>query len=410
MPSPASHRPLHTIVAAATATATLIAGGLAATAASASGSRATPQRLVTVLNGADLQHSFTPVSGPGTVTETLSAPDDITRDGSNLFTAFQNGVGPQGQPSTSGNTDSTVVEFTATGHVLGQWDVTGKVDGLTADPDQHLMIATANEDANSSLYTISERSGAVRHYAYSIGPLLHNGGTDAISVFHDAILISASAPGTVGSLAALQASFPAAYRADLDPSSLTATLTPIYGDEATATVVTAGSPKGNAEALALTDPDSNAVVPNGSPRFAGDFELTSQADAEQIYTPDPLSDTPKLSVLNLTQGGQPQSVDDTAWATGRGTLVFTDNSNGTVDALSGAFSPGTAYVAVTPCGLASAPATCPAPGYPANFLGTLNLWSGAVTPVTLPDVGGVQAQPQGMLFVPAAAHGGHGNH
>jgi hypothetical protein len=28
-----------------------------------------------------------------------------------LFTAFQNGVGSQGEPSTDGNLDSTVVEF-----------------------------------------------------------------------------------------------------------------------------------------------------------------------------------------------------------------------------------------------------------------------------------------------------------
>ena len=35
--------------------------------------------------------------------------------------------------------------------------------------------------------------------------------------------------------------------------------------------------------LALTDPDSNEVVPWAAPRFGGAFMLTSQGDKEQIY-------------------------------------------------------------------------------------------------------------------------------
>lgn len=398
---PASrHRPRR-IAALATAGLTLIAVTLPATAAAAGVSRTAVQHLVTVLNGADLHHTFTPAGGSGSMTEALTKPDDIVRDGEHLFVAFQNGVGAQGEPSATGNTDSTVVEFTASGQVLGQWELTGKDDGLGIDTDHHLVIATVNEDANSSLYTISENRGTLRHYRYNIDPLPHNGGTDAVTVFHGSILISASAPGTVGTVSAPSASFPAAYRASLDPSSLTATLTPLFSDEATATVVNAGSGKSTQEALALVDPDSNALVPGVSPRFAGDFELTSQGDSEQIYTPDPLAVHPRLSVLNITQGGQLQSVDDTAWTTGHGTLYLTDSTHGTVDGLSGDFAPGAAYVVITPCGLNSAPSSCPAPGFPANSLGTLNLWTGAVTPVSLPTVGGVQPVPQGgLLFVP----------
>ena len=68
--------------------------------------------------------------------------------------AFQNGVGPQGQASATGNLDWTVVEFDGGGHVLGQWDLVGKCDGLTADPQTGEVIATINEDAHSSLYLI----------------------------------------------------------------------------------------------------------------------------------------------------------------------------------------------------------------------------------------------------------------
>ena len=48
-----------------------------------------------------------------------------------------------------------MVEFTTNGHVLAQWDVAGKTDGVTADPDTGTVIATVNEDANSSLYSIT---------------------------------------------------------------------------------------------------------------------------------------------------------------------------------------------------------------------------------------------------------------
>ena len=54
------------------------------------------------------------------------------------------------------------------------------------------------------------------------------------------------------------------------------------------------------------------AVPWGAPRFAGDFELTSQADKQQIYE-QMHGGAVRLLVLNLSQ-----SVDDTAWATGNG--------------------------------------------------------------------------------------------
>lgn len=84
----------------------------------------------------------------------LSDPDDTTQLGADLFVGFRNGVGPQGQPSPDGNRDSTIEEMTITGEWVGQWDVVGKADGVTADPALSDVIATVNEDANSDLYTI----------------------------------------------------------------------------------------------------------------------------------------------------------------------------------------------------------------------------------------------------------------
>jgi hypothetical protein len=54
------------------------------------------------------------------------------------------------------------------------------------------------------------------------------------------------------------------------------------------------------------------------------------------------------------------------------------------------------FVAVTPCDANGAPATCPAPGFPPNYLGQLNMDTRKITPVSLH---GPSLEPQGMIFV-----------
>jgi hypothetical protein len=193
--------------------------------------------------------------------EPVSNPDDITDLAGHIFVCFQNGIGPQGQPSATGNKDSTIVEFDRHGGVVNQWDIVGKCDGFSADPWTHRLIATVNEDANSSLYTIDpRRGGSVVHYSYN-EPLPHNGGTDAISIYHGMILISASAPGTTGA-AAPQPAYPAVYRVVLDRATDVATVQPLFYDEGSATVANWGSTQsGTTVSLGLTDPDSSSVVP-----------------------------------------------------------------------------------------------------------------------------------------------------
>lgn len=350
-------------------------------------------RVTTVLSGQSLTHTFTTAAGTSGQ-EHPAFPDDITVLYGIFYVTFQNGVGPQGQASADGNRDSTIVAFTSQGRRVGQWDLRGKCDGLTADPWTGQVIATVNEDANSSLYTIdpdAQPGGQVQHYAYN-EPLPHKGGTDAISVYDGHLLISASAPGTTGA-AAPNAAYPAVYDVSLDEQAHVATVQPLFYDEALATTANSGVAAGNVVRLALTDPDSNEVVPDVSPRFRGDFMLTSQGDQEQIYVSRAGTRNQALSVLSLSQ-----SVDDTAWAaSSHGRLYATDTGGDTVDVVTGWFRPGTAFVAVTPCDSNSAPATCPAPpAYPANYLGVLNMSTGQIDPVT---VGGATLQPQGLLFV-----------
>ncbi|HEY5015363.1 MAG TPA: hypothetical protein VII59_01130, partial [Streptosporangiaceae bacterium] len=341
-----------------------------------------------ILFGDKLHHKFRLDGNGAWRSESLTSPDDITELGHHLFVTFQNGVGPQGTPSTDGNTDSTLVEFTLGGRWVNQWDVVGKCDGLTADPAIGAVIATVNEDAHSSLYAITVATGRLQHYRYS-EPLPHNGGTDAISIYRGQILISASAPGTTGK-AAPQPAYPAVYLTTLRPKTGIAQVRALYDDEAQAKAVN-GPHAGELVRLALTDPDSNEVVPWSSPRFAGDFMLTSQGDKEQIFD-HPSGWRQNLDVLRLSN-----SVDDTAWATDRrGALYTTDQTTDTVDEVYGAFTVGTAYSAVTSCDAGDAPAVCPAPGFPPNYLATDNLRTGALTPV---KTVGPRVHPQGMIFV-----------
>lgn len=258
------------------------------------------------------------------------------------------------------------------------------------------MIATVNEDANSSIYTITPGATAaaqVRHYRYS-RPLPHKGGTDAISIYRGQVLISASAPGTTGKPAP-QPSYPAIYVVTFDRKAHVARVSGLFSDEAMAVVANAGSGHGKKVRLGLTDPDSNEVVPSFAPRFAGAFMVTSQGDREkeQIFVrPGGGSLAGQISVLRLTQ-----SVDDTAWVRSRaGRLYGSDDTSDAVDEVSGDFASHGVLVAVTPCDAANAPANCPGRGFPANYLGSLNPATGRISQVPL---SGPNYQPKGLVFV-----------
>jgi hypothetical protein len=344
-----------------------------ATASSSVGASPSTLTVKQIVEASTLKHSYKP-GGKGTArTEQLTQPDDIVGLGGNLYVGFQNGVGSQGEASASGNLDSTLVEFTPAGSVVKQWDVTGKIDGMGADSAAGQVIATVNEDSKSSLYTVS--GGTLTHYAYTPSPLPHLGGTDAVAAYNGKILISASAPGTSGKA---PASAPAVFAVTLNTGAKTAAAAPFFADNAAATGVNAPD-AGKKVTLALTDPDSNGVIPQGSPEFAGDFMLNSQGDQELIFSG---ASGQNLQVLKISK-----PVDDTAWATSAtGTLYTTDSSADTVDAITGSFTPGTAYTAVAPCNANNAPSTCPGPGFPANSLGTINLKTGTVGKVALNGV------------------------
>ena len=305
-----------------------------------------------------------------------SSPDDLTNVGDDIFVSFQNGV-----PSTGGQagtpTQSTIVKAKLDGTIEATWQLTGKCDGLTADPEHHRVIATVNEDGNSSLYTIpSAGSDAATQYNYDANPLPHGGGTDSITIYHGGIYVAASAPATGG---------PALYRVSLHDGVAHLADAPFY-DSSTATVANAGG-KNATVSLALTDPDSSTVVPEQSPRFGGDFMLDAQGDQQAIFASHLGTDDQQLQVLNLSQ-----SVDDTAFAANRnGALVATDSTAKSVVVITGTFTPGTAYTSVTPGNANNAPAN-PGP----NYLGTINLQTGSVNPLTTT---GVPLTPHSLIYI-----------
>ena len=301
----------------------------------------------------------------------LTHPDDITRLDGNVFVSYQNNANADGTPAGA---QSTVAEFGAGGAVLNQWNLTGRCDGLTADPQAQQVLATINEDANSSLAVIQPKAdpGAqVRLLTYSPDPAtVSGGGTDALTILDGAIYVSASNPS--GS------TVPALYRLTLPRHGSTAYLEPVFADNAQAAQGNTGT--NGTTTLSLTDPDSNAAVPASSPRFAHDLVLDSQADSQLVFASHPGTPEQSLTLLNLAGGPQ---VDDIRWAdTSGGDLYAVDQQANQIWVISGPFPAGVAY--------ASVPAGSPMAG----TIGRVDWSSGSVTPFAT----GL-ASPKGLLYV-----------
>ena len=296
-----------------------------------------------------------------------SNPDDITRLGNSIYVAFQNGVGPLGEPASNGTTTSTIAQYALDGTPGRSWPVRGKVDGLSADPSKHRLLLTTNEDGNSGFSTLTPgRKQPLKTYTYT--GLTHGGGTDAISVFDGKILISASAPA--------DSTGPAVYTVHLGAN--TANLTPVFSDHARA-IAANGANTGQSVTLALTDPDSNTVVPAAAPRFKGDFMLDGQGDMQLVFASAHANKA--LQVLTVKQ-----PVDDTAFATSaKRTLWISDPAANAIYSVTGPFKAGQALSAVTP-------------DVGPSYLATLNLNNGSLTPVK--ELAAIA--PKGLLFTSAS--------
>lgn len=313
-----------------------------------------------------------------------SSPDDLAwmslkaGDGpALLWTEYQNGINPNGTPGASGSVDSYIAGYNPrTGALVRMIPVPGHVDGVTADPSLGRLMVTSNEDANSAFYLVDPLTRSTVRFTYS--PSLEvngNGGTDSIALWHGGIYVSHSNPNDTTQ--------PTVYRIVLDWYDHVARGYPVFWNDDVATF----EPAGTSGPMALTDPDTNFVMPHAGERYAGDLATISQADGRLIlakYSGDggPL----RLTQLNLTDNvtGNLPPIDGLAVATAsEGTLYAVDSKAGTIQALvTDGYARGTVFVTEPDDN-----------GNP--LLGTLDLHTGVITPL-----GNSFESPKELYFVP----------
>ena len=319
-------------------------------------------------------------------------PDDITRLGSLIFVAYQNNAGATGTPAGS-KTD--VVAFDRhNGEIKQHYIFPGRVDGLTADTRNSRVIATVNEDLNSSLYVITPWSGqSVKHYTYSPSPAETgsdgtNGGTDAVSISSDGTIYVAHSNPDVSLPGANNTA--AVYTVKLSGS--TAKLTPLFGVNDTAAVINPAAGAPASAPLGLTDPDSNRWVRGHD---GGTLIQDAQADSKLVFVSDLDSKSPTVRQLNLTNavtptgGAATPQLDDIVPAGGEGTLYVVDQKSGSIyKADTSAVWPGTLFASQP------APKAGDLPNDPA--LAVVDQSTGVVTHLQLNVT---LVSPKGLLFV-----------
>lgn len=301
-----------------------------------------------------------------TSTSAYSQPDSLVQWRDRILVGFSNGVAKDGSDGKS----STIVEYSLSGEVKRTFSVPGHNDGLRVVGEDDLWCLQ-NEDANPNLAVIDLESGRQKNYTFAL--TVHGGGFDDMRVKDGKVLMTASNPNLNGLGVNV---FPALVIATLHGGMVD--VEPVLNGDANATDI----PTGNPVTLNLTDPDSLAIDPRGN------VVLDDQGDGQLIFIRHPFSDNPVVGRLNVTVGGAPTTVDDTAFAPASHSFMLVADLNGQtvyrIDSPTFGFEPGTAYSASDTAG----------------FVGTLNLDTGAITPIVTGLGSG-----RGVLFVVREADG-----
>ena len=334
----------------------------------------------------------TPTLFAGPPTPTATNPDDLTQLGDLVYVSFQNNAGNDGTPPGS---FSTIAAYQAdTGALVTTYQLTGRCDGLTADPTHHRLLASVNEDNNSSLYVIQPGQPTPKHYTYSPNPAEMgtdglNGGTDAISVAPDGTVYVAHSNPDISLPAPNNTA--AVYTMTL--AGDTATLTRLFGVNDTAQIINPAPGAPSSAPLALNDPDSNRYLPSAG---GGTLVQDAQADSKLVLATDLHAANPTLRQLLLTnaaptssnQPAKPQ-LDDLTRVHGPGRLLVVDQKGDKIYSIdTTTVRPGTVFVSQP------APSTGDLPNDPA--LGVVNLSTGVVT-----HLDAKFASPKGLLFLSA---------
>jgi len=312
-------------------------------------------------------------------------PDSIVQIGNSVYVAFGDDLNPDGTPGPSGASNVQIEQFDLSGNLLKTYQVPGHNDGLMRF-DDHTLWAMSNEDANAELVVIDLTSGTQHVYnpepasLNASGGLPDGGGLDDMVRVNGVVYVSGSNP-TVNATAPCPVGTstpgcpngvsvaPFAYALTLDPNGTTFALTPVATSSTSATDVVTNA----AGMLNMTDPDSEAVSPDGTTLI-----VDSQQDSELALVRSPGS-SPTVTYLPLTSSGAVTAVDDTRFVPSAATfLLVVDTSANMIYRVDATYVAGTAFSAEP------------------TAVSQLNMGSGVLTPV----VSGLGA-PHGMAFITA---------
>jgi hypothetical protein len=314
---------------------------------------------------------------------TSTKPDSIVQIGSRVFIGVGDDVGPDGTPGPSGKKNVEILEYNLSGQLENTFSVVGHNDGLMAF-NNSTVWAMSNEDCNPKLTVINIASGTQQVYVpqsslVAAGCLTNtNGGIDDMQMIGGTVFVSASNPNpTPPGPCPANSSTPgcpngvstanAVYSLKLNADGTTFGLTPVFtsGSSALNVVTNAGG------ALNMTDPDSEAVTPDGST-----LVVDSQQDSELALIKNPGA-SQTVSYLPLSLAGALTAVDDTRYVpNGQTFMLFTDTPKNYAYRVDASFTPGSAF--------SSAP----------TQVAGLNTATGVLTPI----VSGLGA-PHGLIFV-----------
>src|SRR6202171_70475 len=136
-----------------------LAGVLVVSMSSAGGALAASGPAPSVAAGFSITKIATPPPA------TASNCDDLAFLEGHLFLGCQNKT-----LSVGGGGNSTLIEYTTAGAVVNTWSITDKIDGMAADPLNHRVIVSLDEDAKTHLVTITPSAASgqqVTYYTYS---------------------------------------------------------------------------------------------------------------------------------------------------------------------------------------------------------------------------------------------------
>lgn len=283
-----------------------------------------------------------------------SSPDSIALDGNKVYV----GYGDRTKSDGSDGLPSTVAEFTTSGKLIRTFSVPGHNDGLRVNPTTHQVYALLNQDGNPKLTIINPITGAEQ--TYTLPSINGGGGYDDLVFLDGQIFIDASEPkldsNSVNTNPVL---------GTLTLSGGKATVTPILSGNTTAV----DSATGQTVNLNLTDPDSLGITPDGA------LIIDGEADRNLVTITNPGTPQQQVSVVSHSDF----VADDTVFApTAKTSLLVADSRGGGVYRISGRFVPGTAYIAADSD----------------NSVGTFDTTSGAYSPI----VTGLSG-PHGLAFL-----------